>query len=233
MRGIAEFYRSSLGKKQVMAVTGFILFGFVFVHMFGNLKVYEGPAVYNAYAKGLRTIGIPFVPEGGLLFVARSVLLLAVLLHMHAAWSTTRQSAAARQVRYQQRESVQMTYAERTMRWGGVIIFLFVLYHLAHFTWGLNVAPPMQFVPHDPYHNFVAGFSIWWVCLIYIVANVFLGFHLYHGVWGMFQSLGWVPRSVVRSEGRDWRRTFATLFAFVIAVGNISFPLSVLVGIVR
>jgi succinate dehydrogenase / fumarate reductase cytochrome b subunit len=233
MRGIVDFYRSSLGKKQVMAVTGFLLFGFVLVHMFGNLKVYEGPEVYNAYARGLRTIGVPFVPDSGLLWVARSVLLLAVLLHMHAAWSTTRQSAEARRARYHHREAVQMSYAERTMRWGGVIIVLFVLYHLAHFTWGLNVAPPMEFVPHDPYRNFVAGFSIWWVALIYIVAQVFLGFHLYHGVWGMFQSIGWVPRSVVRSDGRDWRRTFATVFAFVVAVGNISFPLSVLTGIVR
>jgi succinate dehydrogenase / fumarate reductase cytochrome b subunit len=233
MNGIAEFYRSSLGKKQVMAVTGFVLFGFVLFHMFGNLKVYEGPEVYNAYARGLRTIGVPFLPESGLLWIARIVLLVCVLLHMHAAWSTTQQSRAARRVRYRQREAVQMSYAERTMRWGGVIVALFVLYHLAHFTWGLNVAPPMQFTPHQPYANFVAGFSIWWVSLIYIVANVFLGFHLYHGVWGMFQSIGWVPQNVVRNEGHDWRRTFATVFAFVVAVGNISFPLAVLAGIVR
>ena len=233
MGSIASFYRSSLGKKQVMAVTGLMLFGFVFVHMVGNLKVFEGPATYNAYARGLRTIGVPFVPESGLLWIARGALLLAVLLHMHAAWATTRQSRAARQHRYRQREAVQMTYAERTMRWGGVILLLFVLYHLAHFTWGLDVAPPMEFVPHEPYRNFVAGFSIWWVSLIYIVANVFLGFHLYHGVWSMFQSIGWVPRSVVRQEGRDWRRTFATVFALVVSIGNIAFPISVLAGIVR
>jgi len=233
MRGIVSFYRSSLGKKQVMAVTGFILFGFVFAHMVGNLKVYEGPEVYNAYAKGLRTIGVPFVPASGLLWIMRSLLLVAVLLHMHAAWATTRRSHGARAIAYKRRDSVQMSYAERTMRWGGVIIVLFVLYHLAHFTWGMNVAPPMQFVPHDPYHNFVAGFSIWWVSLIYIVANVFLGFHLYHGVWGMFQSIGWVPQSVVRNEGRDWRRTFATVFALVVAVANITFPISVMTGIVK
>lgn len=232
MNAIAEFYRSSLGKKQVMAVTGLALFGFVFFHMFGNLKVYEGPEVYNAYAKGLRTVGIPFLPESGLLWIARGVLLLCVLLHMHAAWSTTQQSRAARRQAYKRREAVQMTYAERTMRWGGVIIVFFVFYHLAHFTWGLPVAPA-TFVPHEPYTNFVNGFSIWWVSLIYIVANVFLGFHLYHGLWSMFQSLGWVPQSVVRHEGRDWRRTFATVFAFVVTVGNVSFPLAVLAGIVR
>jgi succinate dehydrogenase / fumarate reductase cytochrome b subunit len=231
MHWIVEFYRSSLGKKQVMAVTGFILFGFVLVHMVGNLKVYEGPAVYNAYARGLRTIGIPFVPESGLLWIARSILLLAVLLHIHAAWSTTQTSHAARRYEYQRRAAVQMTYAERTMRWGGVIVVLFVLYHLAHFTWGLHVAPA-TFVPHDPYLNFVHGFAIWWVSLIYIVAQVFLAFHLYHGLWSMFQSIGWVPRSLEQG-GRDWRRAFATTFAVVVAIGNISFPLAVLAGVVR
>lgn len=232
MGWIFDFYRSSLGKKQVMAVTGLLLCGFVAVHMFGNLKVYEGPEIYNAYAKGLRTIGIPFVPESGLLWIARSVLLLAVLLHIHAAWSTTRQSHAARPVGYRRRDAVQTTYAERTMRWGGVIVALFVVYHLAHFTWGLDVAPPMHFVPHDPYRNFVAGFSIWWVSLIYVVAQVFLGFHLFHGVWSMFQSIGWVPRSIARG-GPDWRRALATVFALVVCLGNVSFPIAVLAGVVR
>jgi succinate dehydrogenase / fumarate reductase cytochrome b subunit len=162
----------------------------------------------------------------------RTALLLAVLLHVHAAWSTSRQSRAARPVAYKMREAVQTTYAERTMRYGGVIIVLFVLYHLAHFTWGFDVAPPTTFVPHDPYRNFVAGFSIWWVSLIYIVAQVFLAFHLYHGVWSMFQSIGWVPRSLER-HGRDWRRMLATGFAAVVALGNISFPIAVLAGVVR
>ena len=233
MRWIVEFYRSSLGKKQVMAVSGLLLCGFVAAHMFGNLKVYEGPEIFNAYAKGLRTIGVPYVPESGLLWVMRSALLLAVLLHIHAAWSTTRQSHAARPVRYKKRDAVQTTYAERTMRWGGVIIVLFVLYHLAHFTWGFDVAPPSTFVPHDPYRNFVAGFSIWWVSLIYVVAQVFLGFHLFHGVWSMFQSIGWVPRTLDRATGFDWRRMAATAFAVVVALGNLSFPIAVLSGVVR
>lgn len=232
MRWVVDFYRTSLGKKQVMAVTGLLLCGFVAAHMFGNLKVYEGPAVFNAYARALRTIGVPIVPESGLLWVMRSVLLLAALLHVHSAWATTRQSTAARPLRYARHEAVQTSYAERTMRWGGVIILLFVLYHLAHFTWGLDVAPPATFVPHDPYHNFVAGFSIWWVSLIYLVAQVFLAFHLYHGVWSIFQSIGWVPRSIDR-RGADWRRAVATAFAAVVALGNISFPIAVLAGVVR
>jgi succinate dehydrogenase / fumarate reductase cytochrome b subunit len=201
MRWLLDVYRSSLGKKWVMAITGFLLFGFVLAHMAGNLKVYQ--------------------------WLARLVLLGAVALHLHAAWSTSRQSHGARRQRYHHREAVQMSYAERTMRWGGVIIALFVLYHLAHFTWGWNVVHP-DFVHGDPYHNFVVGFSVWWVCLIYLLAQLFLGFHLYHGLWSMFQSIGWVPKTA-----RDWRRPFATAFALVVVLGNVSFPLAVLTGVVR
>lgn len=246
MRWIVELYRSSLGKKQVMAVTGLLLCGFVAVHMAGNLKVYAGQQAFNDYARALRTLGAPFIPHSGLLWILRGGLIVAAVLHLHAAWATTRQSHAARPVDYKRREPVQTTYAERSMRWGGVIVALFVLYHLAHFTWGMRVAPAApfavaveageastaSFVPHDPYHNFVAGFSIWWVSLIYVVAQVFLGFHLFHGVWSMFQSIGWVPRSIERG-GHDWRRTLATAFALVVCLGNVSFPIAVLTGLVR
>jgi succinate dehydrogenase / fumarate reductase cytochrome b subunit len=227
MGWIVGFYRSSLGKKWVMAITGLLLFGFVFVHMAGNLKVYQGPAKFNAYAEGLRTVGEPFVGRAWLLWAARLTLLAAVGLHIHAAWATSRQSWGARRQRYRQRAAVKMSYAERTMRYGGVIILLFVLYHLAHFTWGWRAVHP-DFVHGDPYHNFVAGFSSWPVALIYLVAQVFLGFHLYHGVWSMFQSVGWVPRT-----GRDWRRPFASTFAALVVLGNVSFPLAVLTGVVR
>ena len=227
MRWIVEIYRSSVGKKWVMAASGVVLFGFVLGHMAGNLKVYQGREKFNAYAQGLRTIGMPFVGEEWLLWAARAGLLAALALHVHAAWSTSAQSRAARRQRYRRREPVQMSYAERTMRYGGVIIFLFVLYHLAHLTWGWRAVHP-DFVHGDPYHNFVAGFSVWWVALIYLAAQVFLGFHLYHGLWSMFQSIGWVPRA--RS---DWRRAFATTFALVVVLGNVSFPLAVLGGLVR
>jgi succinate dehydrogenase / fumarate reductase cytochrome b subunit len=148
----------------------------------------------------------------------------AVALHIHAAWATSRQSRLARRQAYRRRQAVKMTYAERTMRYGGVILLLFVLYHLAHFTWGWRAVHP-DFVPGDPYHNLVVGFAAWPVTLIYLVAQLFLGFHLYHGVWSMFQSVGWVPRTA-----RDWRRPFATTFAVVIVLGNVSFPLAVLTG---
>jgi len=225
MSWIASFYRSAVGKKAVMAVTGIFLFGWIFAHMLGNLKLYLGAEHMNEYARWLRVMGSPAMPNSGLLWLMRAALAVAVWLHIQAATQLTLQSRAARPIPYQRRESVQATYASRTMRWGGVIILLFIIYHLLHLTFG-TVHP--DFVPDDPYHNVVRGFQVWWVSAFYIVANLALGLHLYHGLWAMFNSLGLnAPRF------NAWRRVFATTFALVIAAGNISFPVMVLLGIVR
>lgn len=225
MTWLGSFYRSSVGKKAVMAVTGVILFGWVLLHMVGNLKLYLGPVHMNEYAHWLRAIGSPAMPEGGLLWGMRIFLLLLVVLHIHAAFALTRMNAEARPVGYRDRAFVKATYAARTMRWGGVIILLFVIYHLLHLTTG---DAHHDFVKDDPYHNVVAGFRVWWVAAVYIIANLALGLHLYHGVWSMFGSLG-----LTNPRFESWRRNFATVFALVIAAGNISFPLFVLLGIVR
>jgi succinate dehydrogenase / fumarate reductase cytochrome b subunit len=225
MSWFGELYGSAVGKKAVMAASGIVLFGFVLGHMVGNLKLYEGREVLNAYARFLRTVGTPAVPPSGLLWIARIVLLIAVLLHIWAAWQVTRASRAARPRRYDRRDVVQATYAARTMRWGGVIILLFVVYHLLDLTFGkLNPG----FEEGDVYGNVVASFSVWWVALFYVVAQVALGLHLYHGLWSLFQSLGW---SHPRFDG--WRRGFATAFSWLITLGNVSFPLAVLSGLVR
>ena len=224
MSWFSEIYRSAVGKKAVMAVTGVILFGFVLVHMIGNLKLYEGPDKLNNYAGWLREVGSPAVPTSGLLWIARLVLLAAVVLHIWAAWQVTRMSRGARPQRYSKRRPVRMTYASRTMRWGGVIILLFVIYHLLHFTTGTVHG---DFIEGDVYHNVVSGFQNWWVSLFYIVAQVALGFHLYHGLWSLFQSLGWnQPRF------NPWRRWFAHAFAWIVTLGNISFPVAVLTGLI-
>jgi succinate dehydrogenase / fumarate reductase cytochrome b subunit len=226
MSWFGEITASAVGKKAVMAVSGIVLFGFVLFHMLGNLKLYEGPLTLNEYARFLRQAGAPVVPPGGLLWVARTVLLAAVVLHVWAAWSLTRMSRAARPRGYARREAVAMSYSSRTMRWGGVIILLFVVYHLAQFTWGFSWAHP-DFVPGDVYHNVVTGFRIWPVSLFYVAAQVALGFHLYHGLWSIFQTLGWNhPRY------NPWRRAFAQVFAWVVTLGNISFPLAVLAGVI-
>ena len=222
-----NFYRSDVGKKAVMAVTGIMLFGFVLGHMFGNLKIYLGAESLNHYAEWLREIGSPLLPHGGVLWIARVVLLAAVGLHILSAVLLWRKSRQARPQDYAERDTVEATYASRTVRWGGVIIALFVVYHLAHFTFGPDWAHP-DFIVGDVYHNVVAGFQVWWVSAFYILANLALGLHLYHGLWSMFQSLGWY----VPSNPHDWRRRFAQVFALVIVVGNISFPLAVLSGLV-
>jgi succinate dehydrogenase / fumarate reductase cytochrome b subunit len=228
MTWFGNFYRSAIGKKAVMAVTGVILFGWIFVHMIGNLKLYLGAEHMNTYGAWLRTLGAPAVPETGLLWLSRIILLVCVVLHIHAAYAVTAMSHAARPVGYRDRQFVRSTYASRTMRWGGIIILLFIIYHLLHLTIGANVAPGAQFVEGDPYHNVVAGFRNPLVAVIYIIANLALGLHLFHGLWSMFNSLGLNHRRF-----NAWRRVFATAFAVIITAGNVSFPLAVLTGLVR
>lgn len=225
MNWLLGFYRSAIGKKVVMAVTGLMLFGFVLVHMLGNLKVYMGAEAFNHYAEGLRSLGAPFFAHGQALWVARIGLLAAVLLHLHAAWSVTRASWKARPLAYARKEHVAADYASRTMRWGGVIILAFVVFHLLHLTFG-TVHP--NFVPTDPYQNFVVGFKSLWVSGFYVFAQLALGLHLYHGLWSLWQTLGFA-----NPKFDGWRRTFALVLSLVIVLGNLSFPLAVLSGIVR
>lgn len=224
MSWILDFYRSALGKKAVMAASGLLLVGFVIGHMLGNLKVFLGAEEFNHYAEGLREVGAPFLPHGGALWIARVGLLGAVLLHIHSAWTLTLLNRAARATRYHTLTTQQATYASRTMRWGGVILLLFVVYHLAHFTWGLSWAHP-DFEVGNPYRNFVVGFQVWWVVAVYLAAQVALGFHLYHGFWSAFQTLGWDHPRI-----RHWRRPGAVAIALVVTLGNISLALSVLMG---
>jgi succinate dehydrogenase / fumarate reductase, cytochrome b subunit len=234
MSWFSDLYRSMVGKKAVMAVTGIILFGFVLIHMVGNLKLYEGAyrsgehagrAYVDVYGEFLRHVGEPALPAYGVLWIFRLVLLAAVVLHIWAAWQVTRLSRQARPRDYVSRPKVHTTYASRTMRWGGVIILLFVIYHLLHFTTG-TVHPDFQ--EGAVYHNVVAGFQVWYVSLFYIVAQMALGLHLYHGLWSLFQSLGWNHPRFNR-----WRSGFAHAFAWIVTLGNISFPLAVLSGLIR
>lgn len=225
MSWFTDLYRSAVGKKAVMAVSGIILFGFVLIHMIGNLKLYGGPQDLDNYGGWLREVGYPALPHQGALWIARAVLLAAVVLHIWAAWQVTRMSRDARPQGYAMRRPVQMSYASRTMRWGGVIILLFVVYHLLDFTTG-TVNP--GFEEGAVRRNMLASFSLWYVSLFYIVAQVALGFHLYHGLWSLFQSLGWNHPRFNR-----WRNGFAHAFAWIVTLGNISFPLAVMTGLVR
>ena len=216
------FLRSSLGLKIVMALTGVILFGFVIGHMIGNLQVYLGPEAFNAYAASLRALG-----HGTLLWIARAGLLIAVALHIWSAWRLTLMNNAARPVGYREVERRESSYASRTMRWSGVILLLFIVYHLMHFTFGVHAVHP-YFVHGDAYHNFVTGFRSPLVSGFYVLAMLALGLHLYHGAWSFMQTLG-----LSHPRYDHLRHAFATLVTVVVVAGNISFPVAVLTGLVR
>jgi succinate dehydrogenase / fumarate reductase cytochrome b subunit len=214
------FVDSTIGRKVIMAVTGAILFGFVLVHMIGNLQVYLGPEALNHYGVFLREM-----LHGAGLWVARAVLLAAVVLHIWSATSLTLTSRRARPEGYRREKWKESTYASRTMRWGGVILLLFIIYHLLHFTTGTL---HQSFIEGDVYHNFVAGFRNVWVSAFYIFAMLALGLHLRHGLWSMCQTLGVShPRYIRMAHVGAW------IFAAIVVIGNISFPLAVLAGIVR
>jgi succinate dehydrogenase / fumarate reductase cytochrome b subunit len=219
--------RSTIGKKVIMAVTGLIGVGFVFLHMYGNLKAFGGAAYFNEYAEGLRNFGAPIFGHLHLLMVIRLVLLVAVILHIWAAWALTRQAWGARPTRYAVKKNVQASYAAVTMRWGGLVLFLFLIYHLAHFTWGVPVVSG-DFVRGDAYHNLVAGFQSIPITLIYTAAVIALGLHLYHGGWSMFQSLGLNNENTERPL-----RAFALAVALVITIGYLVVPFAIVVGIIR
>jgi succinate dehydrogenase / fumarate reductase, cytochrome b subunit len=214
----SRLLRSTIGQKAVMAVTGLILLGFVFVHMLGNLQVYLGPGHLDEYGASLRRLPV-------VLWGARLVLLVAVVLHGWAAWATTRVSRAARPVGYRKRKDIGSSYASHTMRWGGVTLALFIVYHLLHFTIG-TVHP--QFREGAVHHNFVTGFQVWYVSLFYLLAMGALGLHLWHGAWSVMQTLGF---NHPRYNGL--RRTLASAFTAIVVIGNVSFPLAVLLGFVK
>ncbi len=225
---VMTVWSTSIGKKAVMAVTGFILVGFVIGHMFGNLKIYQGEVKFNAYAVWLREVGSPALGHEQFLWLARFILLTATVLHIVAAAQLTQMSYAARPVSYEQWKAVQATYASRTMRWGGVIITLFVIYHILHFTFGAVGFAPGQFREMSVYRNVVIGFSAWYVTAFYIAAMVALGLHMYHGVWSMFQTLG-----LNAENATHLYRVLATVSSVVVVLGNISVPISVLAGLIK
>ncbi len=215
-------YRSTIGKKVAMALTGLILVGFVVAHMLGNLKIFTGSQHLNEYGEFLRTVGEPLFPYSVLLWIARIVLLGSVVVHIVAATQLTMLDRASRPERYVFHKKQQATYASLTMRWGGLIILLFVIYHILHFTTG---AAHGNFIEGDVYHNVVSGFQVWYVSVVYIAAMVALGFHLYHGVWSMFQTLG-----LNSSKWNGLLRGLSVLTALVVAGGNILIPVAVLAG---
>ena len=211
------FFRSTIGQKVVMAVTGIVLFGFVLGHMLGNLQVFLGPEAFNAYSVTLHEM-----LHGVGLWGVRGVLILAVVLHIVSSTSLTLASRRARPVGYRNVAYSEATYASRTMRWSGPIILIFVIYHLLDLTLG-RVNP--GFDPANPYRNLVASFGRPLVVAFYVASVLALSLHLRHGVWSMLQSLG-----VSHPRYDPWRKRASTAFAVVVTAGFLIVPIAVAAG---
>jgi succinate dehydrogenase / fumarate reductase cytochrome b subunit len=222
-----RFYRSTIGKKIIMAVTGLIGIGFVIAHMAGNLQAFVGPAKLNAYGAALHG------PLNELLWILRVILIVAVVLHVLMAYQLTRMSASARPIEYQSRANQVSTLAARTMKWGGVLLLVFIIVHLLHFT--TETIDPGgwrgmtdNYGHRDVYGNLVASFRIWWVAAFYVVAMMALGLHLYHGAWSSVRTLGYAKPSA-----HPLKRRVALVVAVILWLGFTIVPVAVLAGFLR
>lgn len=221
--------RSTVATKVVMAVSGLVMVGYLLAHMYGNLKAFAGQASFDEYSHHLRELGEPILPYSGLLWIIRIVLLVAVGAHIWSAVKLSRRSWGAAGVnRYKtsrNRLGIQRSYASFTLRSGGLVIALFVLYHLAHLTWQLTTPGGAS---ASPYERMVNGFSIWWVVLIYSVALVAVGLHLRHGTASALYTLG----AGTTAPARRVIVGVSVALALVITLGFLAVPFSVLLGVV-
>lgn len=216
--------------KAVMAVSGLIMIGYLLAHMYGNLKVFAGQAAFDEYAHHLRTMGEPILPYGGALWIIRILLLVSIIAHIYSAatlWKRDRHArgGTSRYVSTKARRGVQRSYASFTLRWGGIVIVLFVIYHLLHLTW--NVIAPGG-ASASPYERVVHGFEVWWVVLSYTIALLAVGFHLRHGVWSALTTLGANTSAVTRRR----LNLLAYVVAIAVTVGFLLVPFSVLFGVI-
>jgi succinate dehydrogenase / fumarate reductase, cytochrome b subunit len=219
MNRVVALWHTSVGKKAVMAVTGIIMVAYLITHVLANLLAFQGPEQINAYSRLLHG-------TGGALWAARLVLLAAVVLHILAAVQLTARRRAARPVGYAGgREAQVSTFASRSIRWGGGLILVFLVYHILHFTLGTVHA---SFVEGDPYHNVAAGFASPLVVLFYELAMAAVGLHLYHGIWSSGRSLGLSPASP-----RPLRRQLALALSVIVWAGFTAIPIAVYTGVIR
>lgn len=227
MRALSSLWRLTVGKKIIMAATGAGLCAFVLGHMAGNLKIFLGREVFNHYAEWLRHIGEPLLPPTAGLCVARLGIIACAALHITMAVQLYLLSDAARPTRYNKVDnSLVLSRTSLMMRLGGVTLGAFILFHLAHLTWGWIC--PGEYVAGDPYNNVIAGFQHSWLAAFYLLAMVPLCLHLYHGIWSAFQTLG-----LNSPRYNALRRPLALAFSLLVFVGNASIPLAVQAGVLH
>jgi succinate dehydrogenase / fumarate reductase, cytochrome b subunit len=228
-----SLYKTAVGKKWVMALTGIMLLGFVVFHMLGNLKLYLGAVQHNGaleydvniYGEWLRDLLVPFLPRTVALWLLRGGLITAFGLHIHAMYSLSMMSREANVAYASKRDWAAANWASRSMRYTGVVVLAYLIFHLADLTWGW--IPGYDYQRGHPYENVVGSLSNPVVAVFYIIANALLALHIFHGAYSMFQSLG-----INNPAYNRLRRWFATGLAAVILIGNVSFPLAVLTGII-
>lgn len=222
----ARAVRTTIYLKLLMAGSGIVFIGFVLSHMYGNLKAFEGHDAFNEYAHHLRTMGTPILPESGALWIIRTVLIAALVIHVYSAATLWKRARGARTVRYQVKKHTGAIFASRLMRWGGVTLLLFIIWHLLNFTVGkINVSGGPT---NDPYNLLVDSFDTWWLTLIYLAAMTMLGAHLHHGTWSAMQTLGLTGNE----RSRTLSKRFAFVVALVITVGFSLVPIFVLAGVI-
>jgi succinate dehydrogenase / fumarate reductase cytochrome b subunit len=224
-RELDSLYESTIGKKVAMALAGIVLFGYLLLHLAGNLKAFTGEQHFNEYSEWLRTFGAPVFGYSQFLWLVRLILLAALLLHVVAFLQLWAKSRAARTVGYRRYDPEVFSRASRTMKWGGVAILLFVIYHVLHLTTG-DVHP--SFESHQAYRNMVSGFESPLASIIYVVGMIAVGLHLYHGLWSATQTMGWNNKTYTHL-----RRPIAMTIALVITLGFLSVPFAVWTGIIE
>ncbi|WP_296602351.1 succinate dehydrogenase cytochrome b subunit [Nocardioides sp.] len=222
----ARASRSTIALKILMAVSGLLFIAFVLMHMYGNLKAFGGHDSYNTYAEHLRTFGEPILPREGLLWILRLGLIVALIAHVASALALWHRAGTARSTKYVAKKNLGSSFSSRTMRWGGITLLLFVVWHLLHFT--IVKINPAGGATNDPYNLLVDSFQEWWMTILYLVAMAALGLHLHHGTWSSLQTLGWTSSAAARTRAKvaGW------VVAIVIAGGFSLVPLFVLFGVI-
>jgi succinate dehydrogenase / fumarate reductase cytochrome b subunit len=224
--------RTTVAMKLVMALSGALFVFYVLAHMYGNLKAFGGQNAYDEYAHHLRTLGQPILPYGGFLWLFRAALIVALVAHVWSAFYLWGKANRARSTRYAVRSASVAAFRSRAMRWGGVALLVFIVFHLFQFTTNkvnFNGSVPGSEIGDSPFRLLVASFQLWWMVVIYLVALAALGLHLHHGVWSGAQTLGWTTSPAARARAK----AVAMVIATVVTVGFALVPLFILFGVIE